>query len=229
MCVSPLIDELWLAKVVDDVDEPGTQPLLVRPSSWPFLVVLSSTGPVYASAPEAAPPSRAARATPASKLVLWQLGMHVAELVVGRDGAAAGAHRDERAVVAFLPRRQRVELAAAAPRAGPAGRRCARSTSAVAGEPRARVERRPARWCRRAAVDLARPHVHAVDGGNPRFGSSRRNAIFSSTKWQVSQPLPRARRRADVMHVPLSGLSPRRPATDEAASCPFGAAALARG
>src|SRR4029078_3715262 len=37
--------------------------------------------------------------------------VHVAQLVVGRDRAAAGAHRDERAVVALLPRRQALEVA----------------------------------------------------------------------------------------------------------------------
>ena len=37
--------------------------------------------------------------------------VHVAELVVRGDGAAAGADRDERAVVALLPRRQPLEVA----------------------------------------------------------------------------------------------------------------------
>jgi len=90
--------------------------------------------------------------------------VHVAELVVGRHRAAAGADGDERAVVALLPRRQPLEIAQrAAAMFLQAPVDVAGGLQRLAGESRAREER-PVRADRVgvALVDLARAHVHAI-------------------------------------------------------------------
>src|SRR6476659_5068515 len=68
--------------------------------------------------------------------------VHVAELVVRRNGAPARAHGDERAVVARLPRRELVEVAERlrAVLLVPAVD-VARGLERLAGEPRAREQR----------------------------------------------------------------------------------------
>src|SRR5262249_39084728 len=95
--------------------------------------------------------------------------VHVAELVVRGDRAAAGADRNERAVVALLPRGETLEVAQ---RRGaqvvPPVVDVARGLERFAGEAGTREERSVGTdRVGVRAVYLARPHVNAIGGGEP--------------------------------------------------------------
>ena len=165
---------------------------------------------------------------PASKLGLWQLGLFMSQqLGVRGDGAAAGADRDERAVVALLPRRD--DARSAAP---PALRHASSPAVDVAGRLRAspakpgrRRASRPGRSCGRAACGsrtgpcARRPRSGSRAAWSPPAGttSSRRGSCRCRRRCETPMP-------ADVMQAPLSGL-PSAPTAVSGIS-PFGCAGL---
>ena len=155
--------------------------------------------------------ARERRRAPASKLGLWQLGLFMSpSSVCAATRAAAGADRDERAVVALLPRRQRLE-----PRRPPSA--ASRSLPAVdvagrllrvAGEAGARVER-AVRADRvgvlpgesRTAPCARRRRSGTRASSSPRAGTTSSRRGSGRCRRRSRTPVP-----ADVMHAPLSGL-----------------------
>ena len=111
--------------------------------------------------------------------------VHVAELGVRGDRAAAGADRDERAVVALLPRRERLEPRAAASRRHSfvRGRRCGRSTAwRRRRSPGRRRASRPGRWCGRAACGSRTAPCARRRRSGSRASSSPRAGTTSSRR-----------------------------------------------